>query len=311
MYFCRTNPIVQSAMRNFFFLGCLVLFGLSLQPLMGQPVKNKDLYDVPVEKARLVPVFMPICKQASFISHEHLVCLSNDGHAIAYPLFLTEDSTCFDLASSSFQPHCNVANVRKRKGQDYIYVSEWDGHRRLFVEMVKRDRLTATWDARMVQTITTDIPDSIAGGGFRDWVVDTDNDRLYAHTYLEGTPGNDRTGTAVVLLEFALPPLDSPTVVLQVDDILRQKRFPMIYVTQDKEIYKGKLLVLAGLRTKKSENWDDSRKLLVIDLLSMKVEKLIDMSFYFDEPEGIDIYRDKVYVTFRRGTFLLENKLIN
>ena len=155
------------------------------------------------------------------------------------------------------------------------------------------------------------MPDSIAGGGFRDWVVDTDNDRLYAHTYLEGTPGNDRTGTAVVLLEFALPPLDSPTVVLQVDDILRQKRFPMIYVTQDKEVYKGKLLVLAGLRTKKSENWDDSRKLLVIDLLSMKVEKLIDMSFYFDEPEGIDIYRDKVYVTFRRGTFLLENKLIN
>ena len=65
-----------------------------------------------------------IC-EASFICENHLVCLSNDGHATAYPLFSTADSVKFDLDCVKFAPHCNVANLVRKGKKNYLYTSEY------------------------------------------------------------------------------------------------------------------------------------------------------------------------------------------
>lgn len=275
-------------------------------PLTFQAQTYSAFAHVPQEQARMTHVFDPICKQASFICEKHLICLSNDGHAIAYPLFSTADSVTFDLDCVKYTPHCNVANLVKKGKKNYLYTSEWNNQRRFFVEDIAYDKKQDKWTSRLIQTISMDIPDSIAGAGFTDWIVDAKNNKLYAHTYLEGIEGNDRVATGVILLEFNLPSRQEKQVVLHSADILRRAAYPMFYVTQDKEIHNGKMYIMAGLRTSKKKNWDFSRKMFVINLKNLEVEKIYDFAFYFDEPEGIDFYKGKTYITFRRGTYILK-----
>ena len=153
-------------------------------PLTFQAQTYSAFAHVPQEQARMTHVFDPICKQASFICEKHLICLSNDGHAIAYPLVSTADSVTFDLDCVKYTPHCNVANLVKKGKKNYLYTSEWNNQRRFFVEDIAYDKKQDKWTSRLIQTISMDIPDSIAGAGFTDWIVDAKNNKFYAHTYL-------------------------------------------------------------------------------------------------------------------------------
>lgn len=254
----------------------------------------------------LTHVFDPMCKQASFVCEGHLVCLSNDGHACAYPLYDRTDSTLFDLASVVYTPHCNVANLVRKGGQNYLYVSEWNGERRFFVEKITLKN--GNWKTKLVRTFSLDMPDEISGAGFMDWVLDEQNGRLYTMAYESGEKGNDRIKCPVVLMEFALPKGRKDVVFTQ-DDILRRVVLPSVEVSQDKEIRDGRLYVAAGLRDGK-HNWGPSRRIVVIDLKSLSILKQIDLSWYFDEPEGLDFIDGHLLLTFRRGSFWVDDELL-
>ncbi len=269
--------------------------------------------DVPVVKASdFTYVFGPVCKQASFICDGHMVCLSNDGHAKAYPLFSASDSTEFDLASAAQRPHCNVANLVQAGGHNYLYTTEWSGQRRCFVEQIGYDRAMRRWHTRLVQTFSYDMPQAVSGAGYADWIVDADARKLYLHVYKEDGKDNDINSSAIVIMEFRLPKPDAGNVTFKEQDILRRTEIPMILGTQDKEIYKGKMYITAGNKTTKRFNWEGLRRLVIFDIKTFRVEKIVDLSAYFDEPEGIDFWRGTLpdgskgvhaLITYRRNTF--------
>lgn len=292
--FAQTKTIFMKVSKIFCCLTSLFL-------LFSTSVYAWD-YPVPVHKGRIDHIYNPICKQASFICEKHLVCLSNDGHAKAYPLFQTTDSVLFDLDCAKYQPHCNVANLVRTKGKNYLYVSEWNNERRFFVEDIQYSPETNSWNTRLIQTMRIDIPDNVSGGGYMDWIVDAKNKKVYTHAYTDAFDHNDRIGTGVIILEFPLPDPSAGDVTFYEKDILRRMVLPMIYVTQDKEIFKKKMYITAGLRTGK-KNWDGSRKVVVIDLKRWKVAEEIDLSFHNDEPEGIDFWHGKPLLTYRTGCY--------
>lgn len=261
--------------------------------------------DIPTVKGHLRYIFAPVCKQASFICDGQLVCLSNDGHAKSYPLYSTADSIEFDLASVTMKPHCNVANLVRKGGRNYLYVTEWNQQRRLFVEQIAFSPQARQWSTRLVQTFTLQIPDSIMGAGFCDWVVDARKQRLYLFTYCDPTPDNDRKGTGVILMEMKLPrPTDGDRTFTQ-QDILRRVKLPYMAVTQDKEVHRGKLYITAGLRTSAKRNWDKSRQIMVFDLKTFQPEKFINLSHHNDEPEGIDFVRGPIPGNRHKGWHML------
>jgi HPt (histidine-containing phosphotransfer) domain-containing protein len=64
----------------------------------------------------------------------------------------------------------------------------------------------------------------------------------------------------------------------------------------------------------KSFNWEGLRRMVIFDLKTFKVEKIVDISDYFDEPEGIDFWEGTLpdgtkgmhlLITYRRNTFKL------
>lgn len=234
-------------------------------------------------------------RQASFVCQNHLVTLDNDGHAIAYSLPDGKDSTFFDLASLPYKPHCNVADIRRYHGHNYLYVTEWNGQRRAFVEDIRWDRRSNSWSSELVQIISCDADSTIVGAGYLDWVIDERGRKIYSVAYKEGTPKNDRkNSTATVICEFDLPDPMAGNVTLHSEDVLRRMEIsPVIYVTQDKAVHRGKLYIAAGFK-----NWDSSRQIAVVDLKTFMLEKTISLAFYNREPEGLDFVKGKVYITY-------------
>lgn len=259
-------------------------------------------------------IFGPICKQASFICDGHMVCLSNNGHAKAYPLFSTRDSVVFDLASAIYKPHCNVANLMRVKNKNYLYTTEWSGKRRCFVERIGYDKNNRQWHTELVQTFSFNIPEQIAGGGYADWIVDTDKKKIYLHVYKNNRKENDIISRSIIMMEFNLPKINDGDVTFTEKNILRRTEIPMIRGTQDKEIYKGKMYIIAGNKTTKKFNWEGLRRMVIFDLKTFKVEKIVDISAYFDEPEGLDFWKGTLpdgskgthlLITYRKNTFKL------
>lgn len=240
-------------------------------------------------------------KQGSFLyEDEWLVTLSNDGHAIAYSLPDGKDTAAFDLASVIFKPHCNVAKSVRIKGQTYAYITEWNNEKRCFVEKINHEKGSDEWRCELVQTISHAIPGEISGFGNNDWIEDFENGKMYLFTYSDGTPKNDIYGNSVTLLEFPLKPITDGDVIYTEADILRRSVIPYVSATQDKEIWGGKLYVAAGLTTKKPTQTDreDKRGIAVIDLATLTLEKFMPLGFYNQEPEGLDLWKGKILMTF-------------
>lgn len=258
-----------------------------------------------MSKCRMDKIFTPTCKQASCIVDGHLIALRDNGEAYAYRLFQDRDSVIFNLASAQYRPHCNVANVWRKSGRNYMYLSEWNGQRRMFVEDIAYNRRTNTFDTRLVQIFSIDMPDSISGPGFMDWVIDVKGRKLYTIAYNSNARRNDKVECDLTLMEFILPDPKSGDRVFREKDIVRRTILPMTRVTQDKEVHNGKLYILAGIRDKKTEDWSESRQIAVVDLKTLTVERRLYLGFYFDEPEGIDFIGNRMMVTFRRGSYYI------
>ena len=238
--------------------------------------------------------------QGCFLYKDYLVQLSNDGHAEAYNLKDGSVDARFDIASSKYKPHCNVANIMKRGLHTYLYTSEWNNGRRFFVERIRRDR-AGRWNCTLEQIISTDAPDSLVGAGYMDWVIDAQNRKLYSVAYEQGGERNDYFYCGTVVVEYALPDPSEGDVVLHESDILRRKVLPSVRLTQDKEILDGKMYIGAGVRTRYRRNCDVDRLIAVVDVRKMELERIIDFGWYNEEIEGIDFRKGRMLLTFRKG----------
>lgn len=238
--------------------------------------------------------------QGCFLYGDYLVQLSNNGHAEAYSLKDGHVDASFDIASSIYKPHCNVANILRRGFRTYLYTSEWNNGRRFFVERIRRSR-GGKWTCKLEQIISTDAPDSLVGAGYMDWVIDAKNRKLYSVAYERGGEKNDYFFCGTVVVEYVLPELSEGDVVLHENDILRRKVLPSVRLTQDKEIFDGKMYIGAGVRTRKNRNCDADRLIAVVDVEKLELERIIDFGWYNEEIEGIDFRKGRMLLTFRKG----------
>ena len=239
--------------------------------------------------------------QGCFLYKGYLVQLSNDGRAEAYSLKDGSVDANFDIASSIYKPHCNVANTMRRGFRTYLYTSEWNNERRFFVERIRRGR-GGRWNCKLEQVISTDAPDSLVGAGYMDWVIDAANRKLYSVAYEQGGEHNDYFYCGTVVVEYALPNPSEGDVVLHESDILRRAVLPSVRLTQDKEILDGKMYIGAGVRTRKGRNCDADRLIAVVDMEKLALERVIDFGWYNEEIEGIDFRKGRMFLTFRKGT---------
>lgn len=256
--------------------------------------ENKVILSDPIVK-------VPDSRQAAFLVDGHVVTLNIGAHAKAFRLSDGTLDASFDLGCAPFNPHCNVADITRKGSRNYLYVSEWNGERRFFVEDFHHKG--NKWSSKLVQTLSASgIPDEVKGAGYMDWVPDFEKGRLYSVAYKENHPGHDISGsTKLIILEFTLPDPKKGDIDFTEKDILRRTEIPVYLATQDKHVHDGKLYILAGLKNK--ENLRDParnhlRTIAVFDLESFRLVKEIRLDFYNREPEGIDFIGDDMYLTY-------------
>lgn len=237
--------------------------------------------------------------QSCIIVNDTVILFNNGANAIATSL-ITGECTSFVSECSSYNPHCNVANYYQKDGKHYVYLSEWGGKHRCFVEELYYNVNKNNWESRLVQILSLDIDDSVRGSGNMDWIVDQDNNMIYVQTYKDGTSEN---ATGLVFIQFSLPSItDNRDIILKEDKIIRRIEYPMIYITQDKFIYKGKMYIASG--------WGGNmtRKITVIDLDSFTEDPVYDLTYRNDEPEAMDIYKDNILLFYWHSNYSIQNK---
>lgn len=236
--------------------------------------------------------------QSCIVINDTLIGFNNGGVASAISL-ITREKVDFTPKCITYQPHCNVANCYDKNGKHYVYLSEWDGKHRCFVEELSYNPTKKVWKSTIRQILSLNIGDSIRGKGNMDWIVDSDNEKVYVQTYKDGNSSN---ATGLIYLELPLPSIDKiGEVVLSSKDIIRRIEHPMIYITQDKEIYKGKLYIASGL------NNNYPGKITVIDLRTFD-DEIYDLSCINDEPEGLTFYKNNLLLFYWTKNYNIQKK---
>ena len=237
--------------------------------------------------------------QSGIIVNDTVILFNNGANAIATSL-ITGECTSFVPECNSYHPHCNVANYYQKDGKHYVYLSEWDGKHRCFVEELYYNVNKKNWESRLVQILSLNIDDTVRGSGNMDWIIDSANEMIYTQTYKDGTSQNS---TALVFLQFALPsPLYAENVSFTSDQIIRRIEYPMICATQDKMIYKNKLYIASGL----GGNYPG--KITVISLPDFWENEVYDLSYRNDEPEVMDVYKDNILLFYWHSNYSIQNK---
>lgn len=237
--------------------------------------------------------------QSGVVIGDTVILFNTGGSAIATSL-MTGESTSFLPECTKYNPHCNVANYYSYSGKHYVYLSEWDGQHRCFVEELWYDSAAHKWNSKLRQILSLDIDDSIRGVGNMDWIIDQEHNMVYVQTYKDGTSEN---ATGLVYLQFPLPsPRSSNEIIFKDDQIIRRIENPMIYISQDKFIYKNKMYIASG--------WGGNvpGKLTVINLINFSEEETYDLSFKNDEPEGIVMYKDNILLFYWGNNYSIQNK---
>ena len=107
--------------------------------------------------------------QSGIVINDTVILFNTGGNAIATSL-ITGESTSFVPECISYHPHCNVANYCQKDGKHYVYLSEWDGKHRCFVEELYYNVNKNNWESRLVQILSLDIDDTVRGSGNMDWI---------------------------------------------------------------------------------------------------------------------------------------------
>lgn len=198
------------------------------------------------------------------------------------------------------KPHSNAVDVMDWNGEHYVYISEWDGEHRCFVERIWFNSTSKKWITSLVQILSLDIPDSIRGKGNMDWIIDKENGLIYTQTYKDGS---SRTAKELVYLRFRLPEVNDGDVTFRVTDIEKKYNRPMIYITQDKKIYKNQMFIASGAPGTKYK-----RMITVFDLPELTKSREIDLSLIDEEPEGLFFYKDELMMLYKAGIYKIQEK---
>ena len=264
-----------------------------------EKMSTTENVDIDRNRCHFAELKLKTTGQSGIIVNDTVILFNNGANAIATSL-ITGESTSFVAECNNYNPHCNVANYYQKEGKHYVYLSEWNGKHRCFVEELYYNVNKNNWESRLVQILSLDIDDDIRGYGNMDWIVDTGNNMIYTQTYKDGTSEN---ATGLVYLQFSLPSIsDNRDAVLKEDKIIRRIEYPMIYITQDKFIYKGKLYIASGTVG------DIEKKITIIDLDSFTEDEVYDLSYRNDEPEAMDIYKDNIMLFYGHCNYSIQNK---
>lgn len=188
------------------------------------------------------------------------------------------------------QPHCNTMafGVETNGTVPYLYISEWDGSRRIFVYSLTQSG--GTWSAALVQTInTSSLTSAKAGAGYLDFALDTQAGHLIliaykiAGQYLKGTA--NKTCFSVVNRIPAIS--EGSAVTLANSDVETYFELPCIECRQDGLYNNGKVYLLGGI----PNTGDGILGLWVVDLQKQAFVSFIDLTQVSAlEPESINIY---------------------
>lgn len=202
-------------------------------------------------------------------------------------------------------PHCNTSVFGNEFGSEnsiapLLYVSQWNGERNCLVYDITLTE--GVYAVELKQVISTSgITQAVEGIGMRDWIVDTDNNFIYSMSYYINSDSTAE-GNKTMFVKFALPTLsDGNEVVLTQPDVLDNFELEFFKFFQDKCYNGGKIYIAAGMG-----NYPTITKLRVLDLTTKQIVTTIPLGDTYDaEPEGFDIYKDKLLMTY--GSMSLYN----
>ena len=238
--------------------------------------------------------------QSAFNLGDTIFSIKNFGNALVTVLGSHKSKSFIFEGMAAKKPHSNTVDVMDWNGEHYVYISEWDGEHRCFVEHIWFNPVSKKWLTKLVQTLSLDIPDSIRGNGNMDWIIDKENGLIYTQTYKDGS---SRTAKELVYLQFRLPEINAGDVTFRAADIDRVYNRPMIYVTQDKKIYKNQMYIVSGAPGTKYK-----RMISIFDLPEMTKSKEIDLTLIDEEPEGLFFYKDKLMMQYKAGVYRIQEK---
>jgi hypothetical protein len=185
--------------------------------------------------------------------------------------------------------HSNVLCFGKTIGSGtlpYLYVSQWDGQHGCFVYDI-----ASNYAATLQQVILpTNVSSDLIGAGNIDWIVDTDNNRLISIGYVDNTDVLTSLNGMQVCI-FALPALTESVVNLTDADVLDSFHIDEFYVRQDCCYNNGNIYMMCG-----ASNTLDYTKIAVINLAGRNVASVIDLKWLPQEPEGIDVYDNSLFI---------------
>ncbi|MBO4599913.1 MAG: hypothetical protein J5641_04155 [Bacteroidales bacterium] len=230
--------------------------------------------------------------QGMAIHRRYAVALRDGGQCLILDMRHRRCVGAYPLTGNS--THCNNASFGHRRFVPsdpfpLLYVSSCYGDKACHVMRLLPDRSV---------TVQRIYYDSDCFPIAQDWCVDADNGYLYAF-------GGKRGGT-MYLKKFALPPVGcegADTAVRLTDrDVLQTIPITCVRVAQGSKIEGGYAYLPDG-------DQPGGYYLHIIDLASGKEVRTLDLNPIGLEPEGVDVHRRWIYVSFNTPD-PLENKII-
>ncbi len=210
--------------------------------------------------------------------------------------------TCIPISTAGVRvPHCNVCCFGNENLQESpfppLYISQWnyDGERGVLV--VKINYEGDQFSCEMVQMIIPHIEDKERfGNGSTDWIVDTDNDKLYSLAYYLTGSSTLVDGNRECICVFDLPKIGDGSVIELTDaDIIDNFELEMLNFSQDKCYHDGCIYVASGYHA--YPEWIKIRK---INLQKKEIESVLDLSPWSGEPQGLDIFNGDLLMNYGR-----------
>ena len=192
----------------------------------------------------------------------------------------------FSLESSGKDTHVNCACFSRQYVPGYpmpaLYITEFWGKRRCFVELVKEGK------SKLIQTIEY-VNRQGVNPFVREWIVDNKDQALYA-VIREGNREKKNT-----IKKFLLPKLDSGSSITLTDDHIVDE-FSVVFenALQGGIIFGRYMYITTGASSLQGEGEYLAREIKVIDLKRKELVRSIDLkSVTMNEPEDIDFYNGR------------------
>ena len=208
-------------------------------------------------------------------------------------------------------PHANVCCFGSKIYSNVsiaplLYVSQWSyySERGIIVYDFYLDE--GVINVRPVQFILPIIPADIIGAGDIDWVVDPENEKLYAFAYKLAGPSTIEVDNEEIITLFNLPSIEEGEKVnLSCSDIIQAWHFPTFNYSQDKCYHNNKIYILSGGY---ENRYSHMNKIRVFNTLTGKLDidkSIISTGMGLSEPEGISFYKNMLLMSYASGSNVL------